>query len=640
MSDRERPHVPRTGLEQDELAALGSMVRTDLSAFWEAWVERGSRLVEREPAAAARIGRELLDVDEPLLACDVLSRPLEHWPEHLLLRQLRALAFAQAGAIEQAAALVSELRTEGHQDEETEGLAARLLKDRALGAADAAERRKRLRIACEAYRRSFEKHHGYWSGINAATLALLADDGATARNLAQEVKSRCLILVGAGEQDPYWPLATLGEACLVLGERGEAESWYAKAAAEGRRRLRDLASTRRNGRLLCDALSIDRGWLDSCLPMPAVVVFCGHMIDKPGRAAAPRFPPACEPVVSERIRENIDRVGATIGYGSAACGADILFHEAMAARGAELRLVLPYQIDRFEQDSVAFAGEAWRRRFRAVLDKAASVLVASEQARVDDALVYQYGNRILLGLALDRAARLETRLVPMAVWDGCPGDGEGGTASNVQLWRSRELEPELIALAAGAGGGTAGPTRAPAPRLPNRRLVALLRADGKGLSRLTDDKYPDFVKKFLGGVAQAVQAVGVTPLSKNTWGDGIDFVFASVVEAGVTALEIADRLAPSALTDEMPAIRIALHVGPVHELHDPVADRPTYFGSHITRAARIEPITPAGQVWASEAFAAFTRVEDRPPFACEYIGRLPLDKGYGVYPLYRVRRKT
>jgi class 3 adenylate cyclase len=638
MSDPAGAAGTPPGVESDDASVLEGLVRGDLSKFWEAWIERGPRLIEREPAASGRIGRALLNVDEPLLACDVLSQSIERWPADVFLRQLLGLSFAQAGATERASTIVNELRADGQQDEETEGLAARILKDRALAAVDATDRRRRLEKACNAYERSFARHHGYWSGINAATLALLAEDRDKARRLAKGIKDQCLGLVTATGQDLYWPLATLGEASLVLGERDEAASWYERAAKAGRGRLRDLSSTRRNGRLLCAALAIDRAWLDACVPMPAVVVFSGHMIDRPGRAT-PRFPPALEPVVSEDIRQKLDGLHAVIAYGSAACGADILFLEAVVARGGEIRLVLPYQPERFEEDSVAFAGEGWRRRFRALKERAASVLVASEQAKVDDPLVYRYANRILLGLALDRAARLETTVVPLAVWDGGPGDGDGGTASNIQLWRSRGLEPEVIGL--GAGVVDASPrAESPATRDTKRRLVALLRADGRGLSLLTDDRFPDFVKKFLGGAERAIQAAGVTPLFKNTWGDGIDIVFASVIEAGITGLAIADGLAPSALAKEIPAIRIALHAGPVHELHDPITDRPGYFGSHITRAARMEPITPSGEVWASEAFAALTRLKERAPFTCEYVGRVPLDKGYGVQPLYRLRRRT
>jgi class 3 adenylate cyclase len=621
-----------------DAAVLEHLVRADLSRFWETWREQGPRLIEREPVAGGRIGRALLDIDEPLLACDVLSQSIERWPGDVPLRQLLGLSLAQAGAIEQASNVASELRTEGHEDEETEGLAARILKDRALATVDPTDRRRRLEMACDAYERSFARHHGYWSGINAATLALLAERRDKARGLAKETKDQCLGLVTRAELNLYWPLATLGEACLVLGEREDAASWYARAAAAGRDRLRDLASTRRNGRLLSEALAIEPTWLDACLPMPTVVVFSGHMIDRPGRPT-PRFPQALEPAVSEGIRQKLGGLHAVIAYGSAACGADILFLEAVAALGGEIRLVLPYQPERFEEDSVAFAGEGWRQRFRTLKDRAASVLVASEQARIDDPLVYRYANRILLGLALDRAARLETTLVPLAVWDGQPGDGDGGTASNIQLWRSRGLRPEFVRLGAGAQGAVPQWAEPPAPRGTKRRLVALLRADGRGLGQLSDDRFPDFVKRFLGGAAQALQAAGVSPLFKNTWGDGIDLVFSTVVEAGIVALEIADRLASSALLKEMPAIRIALHVGPVHELHDPVTDRPGYFGSHITRVARIEPITPSGQVWASEAFAALTRLEDQPPFGCEYVGRLPLDKGFGVHPLYRLRRR-
>jgi tryptophan halogenase len=45
---------------------------------------------------------------------------------------------------------------------------------------------------------------------------------------------------------------------------------------------------------------------------------------------------------------------------------------------------------------------------------------------------------------------------------------------------------------------------------------------------------------------------------------------------------------------------IGLHAGPVYRYTDPVTRRPNYTGGHASRAARIEPITPPGQVYASE----------------------------------------
>jgi class 3 adenylate cyclase len=50
-------------------------------------------------------------------------------------------------------------------------------------------------------------------------------------------------------------------------------------------------------------------------------------------------------------------------------------------------------------------------------------------------------------------------------------------------------------------------------------------------------------------------------------------------------------------------LRIGLHAGVVDRLYDPVSRR-VVVGTHINRAARIEPIAAPGQVWASQEFVA------------------------------------
>jgi class 3 adenylate cyclase len=57
----------------------------------------------------------------------------------------------------------------------------------------------------------------------------------------------------------------------------------------------------------------------------------------------------------------------------------------------------------------------------------------------------------------------------------------------------------------------------------------------------------------------------------------------------------------------------------------------------VSQAARIEPVTPPGQVYVSEAFAAAAAARGVQVFTCDYVGRLPLAKGYGDYPLYHLR---
>jgi class 3 adenylate cyclase len=87
------------------------------------------------------------------------------------------------------------------------------------------------------------------------------------------------------------------------------------------------------------------------------------------------------------------------------------------------------------------------------------------------------------------------------------------------------------------------------------------------------------------------------------------------------------------------SLRTGLHVGPVYKCHNPVTGREDYLGTHVSPAARIEPITPKGQVYASEVFAAIAFAERVGAFTCAYVGQIGLAKEYGTYPTYHVRRR-
>lgn len=133
------------------------------------------------------------------------------------------------------------------------------------------------------------------------------------------------------------------------------------------------------------------------------------------------------------------------------------------------------------------------------------------------------------------------------------------------------------------------------------------------------------------------------PRLKNTWGDGLYFVFDSARDAGLFALDLADAVAATDWTRwGLPAnltLRTGLHAGPAFARVDPVTGRENYFGAHVSQTARIEPITPPGQVYASAGFAALARADNVREFRCEYIGRIPLAKGYATLPMYVCRRR-
>ena len=614
------------------------------------WRARAREEESAYPAFFRCLGERVLAQGEPLLAYDVIREGLSIWPGDIRLQQLQGLALARSGAMEGANAVLKKLHSEGQADEETLGMLGRTYKDLAATATTPAQRTHYLKRAAKTYGEAYRTSGGYWSGINAATMSLLIGEKERACELASKVREQCLKEVADPSGDSYWELVTLGEAALICRDWPEAENWYARAAAEGKDRFGDLNSSRRNARLILRHWNEDESWIDNCLRIPCVVVFTGHMIDRPDRNEA-RFPQALESAVANKIQQQIDSLKPGFGFSSAACGSDILFVEAMLDYGAEVSIVLPYNREAFIRDSVevAPASKKWGARFEGVLGRAARVITASNQRLEIGGVSYEFCNELILGLATIRAHQLDTALKPLAVWDGLPGDGPGGAASVIEIWRKFGYQPKFIDLAKILEGhAPSGPKLRVTTAAPSKisskfaaRIVAILFADAVGFSKLSEAEVPRFVEHFLGAIAQLAEKFSASIIAKNTWGDGLYFVFSNVDVAGNFALALADVVTAANWEEKgLPAdlsLRIALHAGPVYEFNDPVTGSRSYTGTHVSRAARIEPITPRGQVYASEAFAALAAARPTAGFTCDYVGQTLMAKGYGTLPMYHVR---
>jgi class 3 adenylate cyclase/tetratricopeptide (TPR) repeat protein len=634
----------------------------DLAKSLELWQTIKSTSGSFPPKIYQDLAQHVMRLGEPLLAYDIVAEGLKLWPAETRLRQLMALALLRSGAVQQALELLQKLVDEENRDEETLGLLARAHKDCANRATDPEDAARQWKLAYELYASAYDRTRGYWSGINAATIARYLNDKEQALVLANRVTEQCLEELARGTGDPgelYWLQATLGEAALIRGELSDAIKWYTEAGRGAGGRYGDLASTRRNARLLFEVMDLDpdqRQQIESCFPIPRVVVFAGHMVDQPGRLT-PRFPNDLAPKIYEQIADTLERLDARIGTASAACGSDILFLEAMLKRGGEINIILPFIKEEFIKTSVDLVpGSDWGPRFEAVLEQAAQVILASENRASGNAMVYEYANLLLDGLAILRAKMLDTELIPLAVWDGGAGDGPGGTSSLIQHWRSHGLEPEIIDITRllaetrpqGPGAGAAPAAAHPASseaalgRGFTEEIRAMLFADVVGSSKIMEEQVPNFVEHFMGAINNLVAESAAKPLMKNTWGDALYSVFASVQDGGNFALQLRDLVCGTdwqakGLPKEL-NLRISLHAGPVYCYKEPVFKELEYAGSHIVRAARIEPITPPGQVYASQQFAALASTQRVQGFTCEYVGRIPLPKHAGVIPLYLVRR--
>lgn len=619
------------------------------------------------------LGERILGLGEPLLAYDVVSDGMELWPADVRLRQLQALALARSGASERANGLLQELRRQGHTDIETLGMLARTFRDLGLMAVDPAQRTAWFRQAAEAYGEAHRKSGDCWPGINLATLLMLLGDREQAAAVARELRARCLkeLETPHAGDDRYWLLATLGEAALILGDTDAAETAYRQAAAMAGDRYGNLSATRRNARLLLAELKGTNGtahaaWgqIEACFRIPPVVVWGGDLTGAASLMDAGGSAPRLEAAVREALRRELDELDTRLGYASATGPFDILFLEALIQRGGQAYLVLPYEPERLFKDRPEIRpGTDWGVRFQRVLDQATEVATASLHGLNEGPVGGEYVGQVLQGLARMRAAHLETGCIGLDLQTAADAAvaGEWQATSYLERWRRlghdvkvidlRELVeracPELLARLQQSAPGEPRATASslsppPPPAAFARRLMSMLFADAVGFSKLSEEQIPRFVNDFLGLVAELLAATPHAPVVKNTWGDGLHLVFEGVREAGLFALDLCDRItATDWETRGLPrslGLRIALHAGPVFRCVDPVTGQTSYTGSHVSRAARIEPITPPGQVYASQAFAALACAQGIDEISCEYVGQTPLPKGYGTYPTYHVRR--
>jgi class 3 adenylate cyclase len=172
----------------------------------------------------------------------------------------------------------------------------------------------------------------------------------------------------------------------------------------------------------------------------------------------------------------------------------------------------------------------------------------------------------------------------------------------------------------------------------------MLFADMVGYSKLREHETPQFFVHFLGAIESAMAAARARPAFGNTWGDGLYLVFEGADEGADFALQLRDAIARidwrgAGLPADM-NIRIGMHTGPVFRTRDPIIKQENFFGSHVTRAARIEPVAAPGSVYVSEQTAAALAASGAPAFACDYLGPMMLAKQYGSGRIYRLRRSA
>ena len=170
------------------------------------------------------------------------------------------------------------------------------------------------------------------------------------------------------------------------------------------------------------------------------------MVDSAERKT-PRFPrtPAAEAAAREMIKASIERErqlepGRLVGVAGGACGGDILFHEICEELGIETRLLLALPQGKFSAESVQHGDRDWVERYNRLCYRVRPRVLADEKtlpAWLSGKADYQIWSRNNLWMLFNALALNARSLTLIALWDGGPADGPGGTKDLVQLVTAR-----------------------------------------------------------------------------------------------------------------------------------------------------------------------------------------------------------
>jgi class 3 adenylate cyclase len=162
---------------------------------------------------------------------------------------------------------------------------------------------------------------------------------------------------------------------------------------------------------------------------------------------------------------------------------------------------------------------------------------------------------------------------------------------------------------------------------------------------------------FLEKLNEAMAKIKVPIESLNTWGDAVFAVADSsikIADFGLKYCDIVENLGKKYPEFPFPIrARISLHSGPVFIANDPFIKKMNFYGGHINRAARLEPVTAVGQVYATQQFVSLLHGEisdernERTQqglkyyekYSTEYVGVIPLAKSFGQQEVYHLRWK-
>ena len=572
-----------------------------------------------------------------LAAYNLAGKTLQLDPENVNIKQQYGLALAKLGLLERAKSWLWDLYQNYSDDPETAGILGSVLKSiykKDKNWDDAVHSRN-------IYLENYKHNKSFYTGINAASMSVVIGDQKMAALIAREITGEI-----ESESQDFWELVTLGEAFLLLGNQESAINAYKKARNTIEKDHGMFNSVYGQFILLSDHIEVPIELIKLFKP-PSVIVFTGHMIDHPDRSE-PRFPESISAQIAEEIAKALDKLDAGIGYSSLACGADILFVEEMIRRNAEVNLFLPYNMSDFVKSSINFAGPEWLKKFNRILENHSVNYITEEGYFGNDDLHALLGS-VIFGKSILRAESFGIEPALLTVLKASENKGGilmGGTEYLVEKWPFKNnvhsIDPAQFVNQSQKPFTKRKVKHTESPgKVQNRKIRHILFADVVGYSKFSEDKTPLFVENLLQDISKNIRDLSHQPEILNTWGDSIFAVYSNIEEMMEFATALQKTLIDSSwdnMVDDnsQVSMRIALHTGPVFLLDDPLTRRKNAFGNHINRAARMEPVTMPGNIYASDQFASVLKIECYKIYDFEYVGIVDLPKEFGKQEMYRI----
>ncbi len=559
---------------------------------------------------------------------------LESSPDNFRLKQLFALSMSKSGASMDAMNFLEPIYDQNKKDSETAGILGGVYKELFKKTEDS----KYAYLSRDIYLNNFEITGDYYTGINAATMSVIARESNKGREIAAEV----IKSLEKGEND-FWELATLGEAWLLCRDSANAIKFYTRARKMAGQNWGKISSVYVQLWLLNHYTTVPIEVLEVFSP-PVFAAFAGHMIDESNRTDA-RFPPDIGDKVKTAIAAEIARLNIQIGFCSLACGADILFAEAMLEAGAKINVYLPFNKDDFIETSIGFAGDQWVKRFESIINQGDVKYTTSEKYLGDDVLFSLQG-KVILGSSVLQANLLHSKPFLITVLSEKDKTSRvGGTRAMVNLWPYKDkminINPDNFR--SNSIGEIKSETSTIESEIKekaiNRQILYILFADIVGLSRIDEEKAPYFIHNVWGTLAERMKDLFIKPLVLNTFGSTLFSVFSSgnrIMEFASFLREVIDGFdyKEAGLTENI-EMKIGLHAGPVYLGTDPLSKQMNSYGTHIARASSIQAHTLPGTIYASEQFSAVLTLESE-KYEFEHVGVIDLGNDLGLQEIYKI----